>query len=141
MYLLTFMFNLDNRYNNVEHEVIAALVSGLGPHSARLQSHSLVGSPKMKLRYLKLIYPEADEAILFDLLYNCDHNAQEAMERLDKMGYKKKETIRPSSAKVESLTNIGESVRALRPQSAPIAPRLQFPPNVADKQKSMFSLT
>src|SRR5690242_1179893 len=127
-----------HRHNNVEHEVIAGILSNMGPNHARYQSTSITGSPKMKLRYLKLIYPEADEAALFDLLYNCDHNAQEAIERLERMGYKRKDGIRPSSAKVESVSSFGssEAAKALRPQSAPVAPKsLQFPPNVADKQK------
>ncbi|RWS06299.1 hypothetical protein B4U79_02655 [Dinothrombium tinctorium] len=123
-----------SKHNNVEHEVIASIIAGLGPHS-RHQT-TLIGSPKMKLRYLKLLYPDADEAILFDLLYNCDHNAQEAIERLDKMGYRKKETIRPSSAKVEKPTSItSELPKALRPKSAPVSQKLQFPPNVAEKRE------
>lgn len=124
------------RHNNVEHEIIGAIVSGMGPQTLKYQSTSVTGSPKMKLRYLKLIYPDADEASLFDLLYNCDHNAQEAIERLEKMGYKRQETIRPLSARVESMTNIGEKLRALRPCTAPIA---RFPPNVADKRKGKSS--
>ncbi|KAI1301515.1 hypothetical protein HDE_02952 [Halotydeus destructor] len=128
---------LINKYNYVEHEVIAALVAGLGPQGDRRQV-PVHGSPKMKLRYLKLVYPEADEAILFDLLYNCDHNAQTAIERLDKMGYTKLDILgRPSSAKVETLSSIGpDAARAIRAQSAPHGPRtLIFPPSVTDKQR------
>ncbi|RWS23987.1 hypothetical protein B4U80_08457, partial [Leptotrombidium deliense] len=125
-----------SKHNNVEHEVIAGLVASLGPHHTKHQSSTIIGSPKMKLRYLKLMYPETDEAALFDLLYNCDHNAQEAIDRLDKMGYKRKDALRPSSAKVESITSITtEFLKPSRPKSAPIAPKHpQFPPNVAEKQ-------
>jgi len=119
--------------------VIAGLISSLGPNHGRYQSTSTVcpGSPKMKLRYLKLIYPEADEAVLFDLLYNCDQNAQEAINRLEAMGYKRTECNRSTSAKITEVDSLRGPNKALRPQSAPIAPKLtHFPPNTADKQKS-----
>lgn len=122
----------------MEHEVIGAIIASLGPNNARYQSTSSVGSPKMKLRYLKLLYPDADEAVLFDLLYNCDQNAQDAIERLEKMGYKRKDSIRPSSAKVESVSSVTSeySLKGLRPSSVMPPKHLQFPPNVADKEKS-----
>lgn len=121
------------RHDNVEHEVIAAIISSLGPHYGRYQSTALCpGSPKMKLRYLKLLYPEADEAVLFDLLYNCDQNAMDAITRLEAMGYK-----RSASAKT-AQTEPKTSSKAVRPQSAPFASKTsQFPPNTTEKQRSI----
>ncbi|XP_043236859.1 ataxin-2 homolog isoform X2 [Amphibalanus amphitrite] len=49
-------------------------------------------SPKMKLRYLKSVFPEADEALLLDVLTNCDNSVQKAGIRLTSMGYDKSET-------------------------------------------------
>lgn len=120
--------------------MIAAIISTLGPNYARYQSSSMVvpGSPKMKLRYLKLIYPDADEAVLFDLLYNCDQNAQEAINRLEAMGYKRTDSSRPTSAKITDVPTITITPKATRPQSAPIAPKLSnFPPNSAERQQSI----
>lgn len=56
------------RHNNQEHEVIRMLVSGPGNYVTRHQSPAS-SSPKMKLRYLKLVFPEADEALIFNMLY------------------------------------------------------------------------
>ena len=126
---------VNRRHDNVEHEVIAAIISSLGPNHARYQSTTICpGSPKMKLRYLKLLYPEADEAILFDLLYNCDQNAMEAINRLEAMGYK-----RSASAIAKEAQNQSKLCpKALRPQSAPIALKTcQFPPNTTEKQLSI----
>nr|XP_037270597.1 uncharacterized protein LOC119162239 [Rhipicephalus microplus] len=56
------------KHNNQEHEVIRVLVSGPNNYIIRHQSPA-PSSPKMKLRYLKLLFPEADEAMLFNMLY------------------------------------------------------------------------
>ena len=124
---------VNRRHDNVEHEVIAAIISSLGPNHARYQSTTICpGSPKMKLRYLKLLYPEADEAILFDLLYNCDQNAMDAITRLESMGYK-----RSASAKASAETEPKAS-KAVRPQTVPITSKTtQFPPNTTEKQLSI----
>ncbi|GAB6033015.1 hypothetical protein CHUAL_012207 [Chamberlinius hualienensis] len=57
-------------------------------------------SPKIKLRYLRRIYPGVDETILLDVLANADNNVQTAMLELGQLGYVKIETppIRPASA-------------------------------------------
>ncbi|XP_043236862.1 histone-lysine N-methyltransferase 2D-like isoform X4 [Amphibalanus amphitrite] len=43
-------------------------------------------------RYLKSVFPEADEALLLDVLTNCDNSVQKAGIRLTSMGYDKSET-------------------------------------------------
>lgn len=47
--------------------MIGALVTGNRGYISRHQSPH-PSSPKMKLRYLKLVFPECDEAVLFDVL-------------------------------------------------------------------------
>ncbi|XP_064458719.1 uncharacterized protein LOC135369038 isoform X2 [Ornithodoros turicata] len=118
------------KHNNQEHEVIRTLVSGPGNYIIRHQS-SASGSPKMKLRYLKLVYPEADEALLFNMLYNCDNNAQEAITRLGDMGYKKKDApfVRPTPKK----TPPPKPVEVRRPS-------VVIPPSGADRQKVLNRL-
>lgn len=46
-------------------------------------------------RYLKSIYPKADETLLLDILANADNNVQKASEQLGSMGYEKRDTTAP----------------------------------------------
>ena len=71
----------------------------------------------MKLRYIKLLYPEVDEAVLFDLLYNCDHNAQTCIQRLEKMGYKRKEIVPRSKIKPAAEPIIARDTKPIRPKT------------------------
>ncbi|CAH1712089.1 unnamed protein product [Chironomus riparius] len=48
-------------------------------------------SPKMKLRYLKSMFPKCEETIILDILATVDNNVQKASEQLIRMGYEKKE--------------------------------------------------
>ena len=48
-------------------------------------------------RYLKNVYPSAEETFLLDLLSGCDNNVQEASERLSELGYAKRDTPVPGS--------------------------------------------
>ncbi|CAG9781686.1 unnamed protein product [Diatraea saccharalis] len=50
-------------------------------------------SPKMKLKYLKSIFPKAEETLILDVLANKDNNVQKASEELISMGFPKKETV------------------------------------------------
>ncbi|XP_011879179.1 PREDICTED: uncharacterized protein LOC105568272 isoform X2 [Vollenhovia emeryi] len=47
-------------------------------------------SPKMKLRYLKNVFPKVDETILLDVLEQSDNNVQKATEKLIDLGYEKR---------------------------------------------------
>ncbi|XP_050093284.1 uncharacterized protein LOC126576163 isoform X6 [Anopheles aquasalis] len=48
-------------------------------------------SPKMKLRYMKSIFPKAEETLILDVLANADNNVQTASQQLLQMGYDKRE--------------------------------------------------
>ncbi|KAG8176052.1 hypothetical protein JTE90_006833 [Oedothorax gibbosus] len=122
--------NLLRIYNNQEHEVIGALVAGNRGYNSRHQSPH-PSSPKMKLRYLKLVYPECDEAFLFEVLNNCDNNAQEASGRLETMGYLKRDTpiTRPQSR--EPIRK--PSLEVPRPPPTPERPHIVIPPSASDK--------
>ncbi|XP_064540489.1 uncharacterized protein LOC135429918 isoform X2 [Drosophila montana] len=52
-------------------------------------------SPKMKLRYMKNIFPKADEMLLLDILANADNNVQFASEKLISLGYAKRDMQQP----------------------------------------------
>uniref|UniRef100_A0A6B2E579 Putative bag family molecular chaperone regulator 3 n=1 Tax=Phlebotomus kandelakii TaxID=1109342 RepID=A0A6B2E579_9DIPT len=80
-------------------------------------------SPKMKLRYLKSIYPKAEETLLLDILANADNNVQKASEELIQMGYEKKDTTIPKVSmrkKDEAKNEIKNRIdRATPPQLPP----------------------
>ncbi|KAJ6632623.1 hypothetical protein Bhyg_16657 [Pseudolycoriella hygida] len=65
-------------------------------------------SPKMKLRYLKSIFPKAEETLLLDILANADNNVQIASEKLIAMGYEKRDTTAPK------LTNRNKEEQVLK---------------------------
>ncbi|XP_032690498.1 uncharacterized protein LOC116853483 isoform X1 [Odontomachus brunneus] len=72
-------------------------------------------SPKMKLRYLKNVFPKADETILLEILEQSDNNVQKASERLIDLGYEKRNPTLPAKA----LAKKKEQEQA---QSEPAAP-------------------
>ncbi|CAH2035702.1 unnamed protein product, partial [Iphiclides podalirius] len=61
-------------------------------------------SPKMKLKYLKSIFPKAEETLILDVLANKDNNVQKASEDLIGMGFTKKETLMNQNKKKEKET-------------------------------------
>ncbi|XP_072930875.1 uncharacterized protein [Epargyreus clarus] len=61
-------------------------------------------SPKMKLKYLKSIFPKAEETLILDILANKDNNVQKASEELISMGFTKKETIIAQQKKKDKTT-------------------------------------
>ncbi|XP_055845639.1 uncharacterized protein LOC129911754 isoform X4 [Episyrphus balteatus] len=63
-------------------------------------------SPKMKLRYMKNVFPKADETLLLDILANSDNNVQKASETLIAMGYVKRDVAAPPKL---TLRNEGKS--------------------------------
>uniref|UniRef100_A0A1B0CMK1 WW domain-containing protein n=2 Tax=Lutzomyia longipalpis TaxID=7200 RepID=A0A1B0CMK1_LUTLO len=80
-------------------------------------------SPKMKLRYLKSIFPKAEETLLLDVLANADNHVQKASEELTAMGYEKKDTTIPKVSmrkKDEAKNEIKNRIdRATPPQPPP----------------------
>ncbi|XP_026496487.1 uncharacterized protein LOC113400997 isoform X1 [Vanessa tameamea] len=61
-------------------------------------------SPKMKLKYLKSVFPKAEETLILDVLANKDNNVQKASEELITMGFTKKETLINQQKKKEKET-------------------------------------
>ncbi|KAF6201813.1 hypothetical protein GE061_004208 [Apolygus lucorum] len=52
-------------------------------------------SPKMKLRYLKSVFPVVEETVLLDTLCSADNNVTHATERLLHLGFNKRDTPPP----------------------------------------------
>lgn len=59
-------------------------------------------------RYLKSIFPKAEETLLLDILANGDNNVQIASEKLISMGYEKRDTTAPK------LTNRNREEQVMR---------------------------
>lgn len=59
-------------------------------------------------RYLKSIFPKADETLLLDILANADNNVQIASEKLLSMGYEKRDNTAPK------LTNRNREEQVMR---------------------------
>ncbi|XP_053662511.1 muscle M-line assembly protein unc-89 [Anopheles marshallii] len=62
-----------------------------GPGDGYRSSPKPHSSPKMKLRYMKSIFPKAEETLILDVLANADNNVQTASQQLLSMGYDKRE--------------------------------------------------
>ncbi|CRL02963.1 CLUMA_CG015743, isoform A [Clunio marinus] len=87
-------------------------------------------SPKMKLRYLKSMFPKAEETIILDVLATVENNVQKASESLIRMGYEKKEMTpapRLSHRKKEEY----------QPQKEVIQPTPPPKPKTAEEKKKM----
>ncbi|XP_017844419.1 uncharacterized protein LOC108601042 isoform X1 [Drosophila busckii] len=81
-------------------------------------------SPKMKLRYMKNIFPKADEMLLLDVLANADNNVQFASEKLQTLGYIKRDMQphRPNN-RPPQLTEEQQAAQELATQHIPLRPK------------------
>ncbi|XP_061943029.1 uncharacterized protein LOC108002117 isoform X1 [Apis cerana] len=80
------------RWRLPPHAIHAALTLS-PPRGARPAPNS----PKMKLRYLKNVFPKVEETMLLDILEQSDNNVQKASEKLIDLGYEKRNPIAPKS--------------------------------------------
>ena len=127
------------KHNNVEHEAIMAILYVQSSKGSRFTQPAGPSSPKIKLRYLKILFPEVEENKLFDLLYNSDHDALRVMTDLEHMGYKKVNVVGVSRGKRDIRVIPGEESagkKAVRPTSI----RLHFPVAVSEKDKLIRKL-
>ncbi|XP_015590180.1 uncharacterized protein LOC107265324 isoform X3 [Cephus cinctus] len=76
-------------------------------------------SPKIKLRYLKNIFPKVDETILLDILEQSDNNVQKASEKLIDLGYEKRNPTAPVRSSIKKKE---EEERAKRERAVPTPP-------------------
>ena len=116
---------------NREHETITAILGCQTTKGYRFNQFR-PSSPTLKLRYLKLIFPEVDEDHLFDLLYNSGHNAREVIDTLEALGYKKIDRV--AFLQEEDKHHEAKSVKET-PVIRPTSLRLQFPKAFAKKEQ------
>ncbi|XP_044021351.1 uncharacterized protein LOC122861190 isoform X2 [Aphidius gifuensis] len=79
------------RWRMASHAIHAAIT--LSPPRS---SKPAPNSPKMKLRYLKNVFPKVEETLLLDILEQSDNNVQKASETLIEQGYEKRNPVPPS---------------------------------------------
>lgn len=84
-------------------------------------------SPKMKLRYLKSVFPTVEEYLLLDVLANSDNNVQKAADKLSKMGYVKRDA--PSAPRLHAKKREEERLAEKR------TPLPKPPPIKTEKEK------
>merc|ERR1711953_1365309 len=101
--------------------------SGHGPGNLFRSFPRPHSSPKMKLRYLKSVFPTVEEYLLLDVLSNSDNNVQKAAERLVKMGYVKRDT--PSAPRLHARKKEEERLAEKR------TPLPKPPPIKTEKEK------
>ncbi|XP_031773527.1 uncharacterized protein LOC100865708 isoform X1 [Apis florea] len=100
------------RWRLPPHAIHAALTLS-PPRGARPAPNS----PKMKLRYLKNVFPKVEETMLLDILEQSDNNVQKASEKLIDLGYEKRNPIAPKSLRKKEEEQIKKEQ-----QTAPTPP-------------------
>lgn len=132
---LVLLYRNDNR----EHSTISAILGQFGLFNTARYEYSQC--PQMKLKYLKFAYPDVDEIILLDLLFNNDHNVNKVIEHLHKFGYHSSE-LKVKISKLSETTLVKEAIdklNASRPISLPL--RLKNHPNLEEQENSIFLLS
>ncbi|KAG7166015.1 uncharacterized protein LOC121870007 isoform X2 [Homarus americanus] len=94
-------------------------------HSPRPSPHS----PKIKLRYLKGIFPKVDPTVILDVLTQCNYNVKDASEKMILMGHEKKDTILVPP-KLKDRPDGKENKAAPKPSPGPPRPK-----NLSEKHK------
>lgn len=85
--------------NQIDTDAVVAKINNMFPTASENHIRLLLK------KYLKNIFPKADETLLLDILANSDNNVQKASEKLLAMGYSKREVTAPK------LSNRGEEQR------------------------------
>ncbi|XP_026815274.1 uncharacterized protein LOC113555138 [Rhopalosiphum maidis] len=119
--------SLLNKYHNREAVVISALqvekhpIATPGPYTPpSISRHYMLQanpspmasplpkpahySPKMKLRYLKSVFPVVEETVLLDTLCSADNNVNQATKTLLTMGFDKRHNITKNVPKLPRVT-------------------------------------
>ncbi|XP_066593090.1 uncharacterized protein [Prorops nasuta] len=94
-------------------------------------------SPKMKLRYLKNIFPTVDETVLLDVLEQCDNNVQQTSERLIELGYEKRNPTGPNRIQAKKKEEEEQQMKQIKAEPTP-PPRMK---SVEEKDKMKIRLS
>ncbi|XP_068975141.1 uncharacterized protein [Bombus flavifrons] len=122
------------RWRLPPHAIHAALTLS-PPRGARPAPNS----PKIKLRYLKNVFPKVEETMLLDILEQSDNNVQKASEKLIDLGYEKRNPTAPKSLrrKEEEQINNEQAVPTPPPRMKSLEEKNKMKTRLMEKYKSV----
>ncbi|XP_058802297.1 uncharacterized protein LOC131670597 isoform X2 [Phymastichus coffea] len=82
-------------------------------------------SPKMKLRYLKSLFPKADEYIILDALEQCDNSIQKTAENLMELGYEKRNPLAMAKSPIKKKEEDEGKIIEITPPAPTPPPRMK----------------
>ncbi|XP_037905518.1 uncharacterized protein LOC119648092 isoform X4 [Hermetia illucens] len=91
--------------NNIDTDAVVAKINNMFPTASENHIRLLLK------KYLKNVFPKADETLLLDILANSDNNVQKASEKLVSMGYTKRDMLAAPklSSRMEEAKRTAES--------------------------------
>ncbi|XP_012165438.1 uncharacterized protein LOC100642914 isoform X2 [Bombus terrestris] len=122
------------RWRLPPHAIHAALTLS-PPRGARPAPNS----PKIKLRYLKNVFPKVEETMLLDILEQSDNNVQKASEKLIDLGYEKRNPTAPKSLrkKEEEQVNNEQTIPTPPPRMKSLEEKNKMKTRLMEKYKSV----
>ncbi|XP_057334111.1 uncharacterized protein LOC130673189 isoform X1 [Microplitis mediator] len=123
------------RWRLPAHAIHAAITLS-PPRGARPAPHS----PKMKLRYLKNVFPKVDETLLLDILEQSDNNVQKASEKLIEQGYEKRNPTGPSKSLIrpkEDIHKVNKVTPTPPPRMKSVEEKNKLKTKLMEKYKSV----
>ncbi|OTF82623.1 hypothetical protein BLA29_005028 [Euroglyphus maynei] len=106
------------QHDNREHPTIEALLNLFGLFNTTRYKHSK--RPQLKLKYLKFAFPDIDEIVLLDLLFQNEFDASRVIKHLKLIGHEHSEFIEIKMSKLSEtalLKEANERLQAPRPKS------------------------
>ncbi|XP_017780468.1 PREDICTED: uncharacterized protein LOC108565477 isoform X2 [Nicrophorus vespilloides] len=82
-------------------------------------------SPKLKLRYMKSIFPKAEETVILDVLANNENNIQKTSECLKGMGFVKKDPAKLKQELEDKAKEREEQQQIAKADSPPPMPKIK----------------
>ncbi|XP_044259453.1 uncharacterized protein LOC123007793 isoform X4 [Tribolium madens] len=76
-------------------------------------------------KYMKSIFPQADETVILDILYNNESNIQKASEILSEMGFNRKDTVKAAQLKMETRIEEKRIEEVKRNEPPPPPPKIK----------------
>ncbi|XP_046467738.1 uncharacterized protein [Neodiprion pinetum] len=128
--------NMETNLNqNVDTEVQVARINAMFPTVSDTHIRLLLK------KYLKNVFPKADETILLDILEQSDNNVQKASEKLIELGYEKRSPTGPSKPSLKKQTDeqnrTEQSVPTPPPRMRSLEEKNKMKTRLMDKYKAV----
>ncbi|XP_048524789.1 uncharacterized protein LOC109545743 [Dendroctonus ponderosae] len=101
-----------NLQNTVKEALSRTGSPRFGAYRSSPNPHS---SPKLKLRYMKSIFPNADETLILECLQNNENSIQKTSETLNEKGYSKRDTVKLATPKPDPKLGQADKVKTPSP--------------------------